>query len=54
MVTLDDKTQQWWGRVKYLGEKTSDTLIGYMPIFQMLPKTSVCLRYQLYSLEHVE
>ena len=25
--------------------KTSDTLIGYQPIFQMLPKTSLCIRY---------
>ena len=25
--------------------RTSDTLIGYLPIFQMLPKTSLCIRY---------
>ena len=27
------------------GKRTSDTLIGYLPIFQMLPKTSLCIRY---------
>ena len=26
-------------------QRTSDTLIGYLPIFQMLPKTSLCIRY---------
>ena len=25
--------------------RTSDTLIGYLPIFQMLPKTFLCIRY---------
>ena len=28
--------------------RTSDTLIGYLPIFQMLPKTSLCIRYHWY------
>ena len=32
-------------------ERTSDTLIGYLPIFQMLPKTSLCTRYHWYSFE---
>ena len=31
--------------------RTSDTLIGYLPIFQMLPKTSLCTRYHWYSFE---
>ena len=30
---------------KSLVERTSDTLIGYLPIFQMLPKTSLSIRY---------
>ena len=25
-------------------QRASDTLIGYLPIFQMLPKTSLCIR----------
>ena len=29
-----------------LYERTSDTLIGYLPIFQMLSKTSLCIRYR--------
>ena len=32
-------------------ERTSDTLIGYLPIFQMLPKFSLCIRYRWYSFE---
>ena len=32
-------------------ERTSDTLIGYLPIFQMLPITSLCIRYDWYSFE---
>ena len=31
--------------------RTSDTLIGYLPIFQMLPKFSLCIRYRWYSFE---
>ena len=31
--------------------RTSDTLIGYLPIFQMLPKTSLCIRYHWYPFE---
>ena len=30
-------------------QRTSDTLIGYLPIFQMLPKTSVSIRYHWFS-----
>ena len=26
-------------------QRTSDTLIGYLLIFQILPKTSLCIRY---------
>ena len=29
--------------------RTSDTLIGYLPIFQMLPKFSLRIRYSWYS-----
>ena len=29
----------------YIRPRTLDTLIGYLPIFQMLPKTSLCIRY---------
>ena len=32
-------------------ERTSDTLIGYLPIFQMLPKTSLYIRYHWYPFE---
>ena len=32
-------------------ERTSDTLIGYLPIFQMLPKTSLCIRDHWYPFE---
>ena len=32
--------------------RTSDTLIGYLPIFQMLPKFSQCIRYRWYSFEY--
>ena len=32
-------------------QRTSDTLIGYLPIFQMLPKTSLCIRYHWYPFE---
>ena len=35
----------------FLIERTSDTLIGYLPIFQMLPKTPLCIRYHWYSFE---
>ena len=31
--------------------RTSDTLIGYLPIFQMLPKTSLCIRGHWYPFE---
>ena len=31
--------------------RTNDTLIGYLPIFQMLPKTSLCIRYHWYPFE---
>ena len=31
--------------------RTSDTLIGYLPIFQMLPKTSLYIRYHCYPFE---
>ena len=33
-------------------QRTSDTLIGYLPIFQMLPKFSLCIRYRWYSFEY--
>ena len=33
-------------------QRTSDTLIGYLPIFQMLPKFSQCIRYRWYSFEY--
>ena len=33
-------------------ERTSDTLIGYLPIFQMLPKFFLCIRYRWYSFEY--
>ena len=33
------------------GKRTSDTLIGYLPIFQMLSKTSLCIRYHWYPFE---
>ena len=32
-------------------QRTSDTLIGYLPIFHMLPKTSLCIRYHWYPFE---
>ena len=32
-------------------QRASDTLIGYLPIFQMLPKTSLCIRYHWYPFE---
>ena len=32
-------------------QKTSDTLIGYLPIFLMLSKTSLCIRYHWYRFE---
>ena len=32
-------------------QRTSDTLIGYLPIFQMLPIFSLCIRYRWYSFE---
>ena len=38
------KTNKQW-------QRTSDTLIGYLPIFQMLPKTSLCIRYDWYPFE---
>ena len=31
--------------------RTSDTLMGYLPIFQMLPKFSLCIRNRWYSFE---
>ena len=31
--------------------RTSDTLIGYLPIFQMLLKTFLCISYHWYSFE---
>ena len=31
--------------------RTSDTLIWYLPIFQMLLKTSLCISYHWYSFE---
>ena len=31
--------------------RTSDTLIGYLPIFQMHPKTSLCIRYHWHPFE---
>ena len=33
------------------GARTSDTLIGYLPIFQMLPKFSLYIKYRCYSFE---
>ena len=33
------------------GRRTSDTLIGYLPIFQILPKFSLCIRYRWYPFE---
>ena len=33
-------------------ERTSDTLIGYQPIFQMLPKTSLFISYHWYPFEY--
>ena len=33
------------------GERISDTLIGYLPIFQMLPKTSLRIRYHWHPFE---
>ena len=33
-------------------QRTSDTLIEYLPIFQMLPKFSQCIRYRWYSFEY--
>ena len=32
-------------------ERTSDTLIGYLPIFQMLPNASLCITYHWYPFE---
>ena len=32
-------------------QRTSDTLIGYLPILQMFPKTSLCIRYHWYPFE---
>ena len=32
-------------------KRTFDTLIGYLPIFQMLPKTSLSIRYHWYPFE---
>ena len=34
-----------------LYKRTSDTLIGYLPIFQMLPKTSLHIRDHWYLFE---
>ena len=30
--------------------RTSDTLIVYLPIFQMIPKFSICIRYHWYPI----
>ena len=32
-------------------QRTSDTLIGYLPIFHRFPKTSLCIRYHWYLFE---
>ena len=52
-VTFTDKSQKLWTTYIFTEkiERTSDTLIGYMPIFQMLPKTSLWIRYHWYTFE---
>ena len=44
---IDLQKPQIWPKMA----RTSDTLIGYLPIFQMLPKFSLCIRYRCYSFE---
>ena len=36
---------------QFIKLRTSDTLIGYLLIFQMLPKTSLCIRYHWFPFE---
>ena len=51
ITTNDQDTSQNIGVGKATKKRTSDTLIGYLPIFQMLPKFSLCIRYRCYSFE---